>query len=177
MISGLTEDYAALYGPMHEQKSFAGYSIEAHVPEIAALVERTGARRLLDYGSGGGYQYLGRRVHERWGGILPVCFDVGVWQLAERLEGRFEGVICTDVMEHIAEADVDPVLHDILGFTEDRAFVFFAVACRPAKKSLLDGRNCHLTVRPPEWWEQKLAAYRRDGLTIRAVYDTAMETI
>jgi hypothetical protein len=38
--------------------------------------------RLLDYGSGKGYQYLARRYHERWGGLLPHCYDIGVQQLS-----------------------------------------------------------------------------------------------
>ena len=50
--------------------------------------------RLLDYGSGKGYQYLLARIHENWGGHLPICYDPGVIQLATRPPGRFDGIIC-----------------------------------------------------------------------------------
>lgn len=166
-------DYAAAYGAFHEArpKLFAGYSVCNYVADIAELVRQTEAKTMLDYGSGKGYQYLVRRVHEQWGGILPRCYDVGIPQLKERPEGVFDGVICTDVMEHIAETDLDEVLADVLGFAG--RFAFFAIACRAAKKTFPDGTNMHLTVRPAKWWRAKLATLERPGLIVRAAYDEA----
>jgi len=174
-------DYAKTYGAMHNKnaKHFSGYSIKPYVSEIAALVFKHVPGNLLDYGSGKGYQYLALRVHEKWDGMLPVCYDPGVTQLRIKPEGKFDGIICTDVMEHIEEADVDGVLDDIFGFVkideicdEFPSFVFLAIACRPAKrKRLPDGRDVHVTIKPPTWWDAKLAKYQRDGLTIRVVYD------
>lgn len=172
-------DYAAIYGQMHrKEKAFAGRSIRPYVKDIAVLVEETKPRRILDYGSGKGFQYLVLRVHEQWGGMLPHCYDVGVRQLREKPQGPFDGVICTDVMEHIDEPDVDAVLADIFSTIPPRddagtSFAFFSIACRPAARKLLpDGRNVHLTVREPAWWDAKLAAFKRDGLRIVARYDT-----
>lgn len=167
-------DYAKTYGAMHDKnaKHFSGYSIKPYVQEIAALVWDRLPRRMLDYGSGKGYQYLALRVQDHWGGILPVCYDPGVVQLRIKPDGKFGGIICTDVMEHIEEADVDEVLAEIFSFADDHAFVFLSIACRPAKrKRLPDGRDVHVTIRPPDWWDAKLAKFQRDGLTIRAVYD------
>src|SRR5690348_1646525 len=115
----MKEDYAKLYTELHRnEKAFAGYSLKSYVDDIALLVERHNPKSLLDYGSGKGYQYLQKRMHERWGGLLPYCYDVGVRQLSEKPQGLFDGVICTDVMEHIAEEDVDAVLDDIFGYAE-----------------------------------------------------------
>lgn len=168
-------NYAEVYGELHQQKGgkhFSGYSILPHVEKIADLVSEHQPDRLLDYGSGKGYQYLARRVQRHWGGLLPECYDVGVHQLRARPGGKFGGIICTDVMEHIAERDVDAVLADIFSFADGWAFAFFAIACRPAvKKRLPDGRNVHLTVRPPAWWKKRLAAHGRAGLEIVARYD------
>lgn len=169
-------DYATTYGQMHERnpKSFSGYSIKPYVAEIAGLVQTCQPHRLLDYGSGKGYQYLALRVHEHWGGLLPYCYDPGVRQLRERPHGQFGGVICTDVMEHVEEKDVQRVLDDIFGLVDPlaHAFVFLAIACRPAKrKRLPDGRDVHVTIKPPEWWRERLAKYERPGLVIRAEFD------
>ena len=188
-------DYEKAYGQMHEAvpKDFSGYSIKGYVKDIAALVDSHGIirpdawqedTRLLDYGSGKGYQYLGLRVHEQWGGILPVCYDPGVYQLRTKpdkpsrrrppYEGKFAGIICTDVMEHIEEADVDAVLADIFRFADDHGFVFFVIGIDPSyRKKLPDGRDVHVTVKPPTWWDAKLAKYQRDGLTIRVIYEKA----
>lgn len=169
-------DYAKQYGQMHaaNPKAFSGYSIKFHVGTIADLVHRVQPQRILDYGSGKGYQYLARRVHQRWGGLLPHCYDPGVPQLRERPHGKFQGVICTDVMEHIEEADVPDVLADIFSFVDPtaHAFAFFCIACRPAKrKRLPDGRDVHVTIRAPDWWRGRLAKFHRTGLITWTEFD------
>jgi hypothetical protein len=155
------------------QKWFSGQIDIENADAIAGLVEATGARRILDYGSGKGYQYLKDRIHERWGGILPHCYDVGVWQLRHRPTGLFDGVICTDVMEHIAEWDVEDVLADVFGLLRVDAptFAYFNIFCNPAGKTFPDGTNVHLTVKPPEWWEGCISKFSRDNLTIWTDYE------
>jgi len=169
-------NYAATYEELHgvSKRRFSGFSIKPYVDEIAELVESHGTKRLLDYGSGKGYQYLGMRVHERWGGILPYCYDPGVKQLRRKPEGLFDGIICTDVMEHIEKFDVTKTLEMIFRHAEAEAFAFFCIACRPSHritKRLPDGRDVHVTVKPPAWWDKKLEPFKRDGLTVRVVYD------
>lgn len=172
-------DYAALYRPLHEAsggKYFGGKvrGLEA----VIALVARTKPRTMLDYGSGKARQYLVRRVHERWGGLLPHCYDVGVPEFAERPIGTFDGILCGDVMEHIAPEDVDEVLADIFGFASrrpasDESFVYFHISCVPSThKHLPDGRNVHLTVESPAFWDEKLARFKRPWLIIEAQYET-----
>ncbi len=171
-------DYAKAYSALHQRsdKAFSGFSLLPHISAITELVSTTRAQRLLDYGSGRGYQYLAKRAHEAWGGVLPTCYDVGVPMLSTRPQGRFDGVIATDVMEHIEEVDVPTILQDIFGFVEThpsgpKAFAFFSICCKPAKhKTLPDGRNVHLTVKPPGWWNTKLLKHDREGLLIQAVY-------
>lgn len=143
----LTEQYATL----HKLNMFPGWNgVQCCIDEIARLVRETETKTLLDYGSGKGHQYLVQRCHEGWGGILPQCYDPAVPYLNERPEGTFDGVICCDVLEHIPERHVAWIVGDVLAYA--RKFAFFSVATRPAKKTLPDGRNCHLTVRPSEFW-------------------------
>lgn len=146
-------DYAAAYGALHQNdKRFPGYSIGAYTAAIRQLVEEHKPERLLDFGSGKGFQYLVRRVHERWGGLLPYCYDVGVRQLAELPDGTFGGVLCTDVLEHIDEPDLPGIIDTIIGKAEPTGFVLLGISCRPTKKTLPDGRDVHLTIKPPSWW-------------------------
>ena len=170
-------DYAAVYGAIHQNdKYFPGYALTRYAAEVADLVRQTQPRSLLDYGSGKGYQYLARRLHDTWGGLLPVCYDVGVRQLAVRPEGTFDGIICSDVLEHIDEDDLPALLADVFGFVSEReapaeSFVFFAISCIPSRHKLLpDGRNVHVTLQPPEWWRALLANFERPGLRIHSVY-------
>jgi len=46
-------------------------------------------------------------------------------------------------------------LKDVFSYADK--FIFISICTRPAKKkkNLSDGRNCHLTVKPEDWWQKK----------------------
>lgn len=132
-------------------KRFLGFTTKLYVEPIKRLIEETGATSLLDYGSGKGAQYLGgRRVHERWGGLLPWCYDPGVIGLSEKPQRRFDGVICCDVLEHVPEDLLPQVVAEIFGYADK--FVMLGIATVPSHKTLADGTGAHVTVKPPAWW-------------------------
>lgn len=146
-------DYARAYGEMHDSpKRFPGYSLGAYVDSIAKLVAEHRPERLLDYGSGKGYQYLARRYHERWGGLLPHCYDIGVQQISAKPEGMFGGVINTDMLEHIEKPDLPAILDELLGYVAPGGFLFLGISCRPTRKKLPGGGDVHRTIEPPPYW-------------------------
>jgi FkbM family methyltransferase len=170
-------ELVALYARMHAEgetrlgippeKTFPGKSLERHIVRIKRMVDAAGARSILDYGAGKGFQYRPKKVvvdnrqvaesiAEYWDVDEVRCYDPG-YPLHESLpEEQFDGVICTDVLEHVPEEDVAWVLDEI--FARARRFVYVNVACFPAQKSLPNGENAHATLRPPEWWAAQLAA-------------------
>jgi hypothetical protein len=154
-------------------KHFSGKMSQLQVREIRQLVEWSKPTRILDYGSGKGFQYLEKRLHEHWGGVLPYCYDPGVVQIGRKPDGKFTGVICTDVMEHIDPDDVDEILGDIFGslYLTGLVWTYFHISTRPAGKTFEDGENVHLCVRPESWWNAKLDRFNsRADLIIRATY-------
>ena len=161
-----------LYREMHAQgekflgippeMTFPGKSLYAQSPRITKLIRRTGARTILDYGSGKGRQYdeqpLVAESGKRWSSILDywdldtvTCYDPAYGPFSGLPEGKFDGVICTDVMEHCPEEDIPWIAAEIFGYAT--RFVFLNAACFPAQKRLPSGENAHCTVRPPDWWE------------------------
>jgi FkbM family methyltransferase len=173
----------ALYGRMHvegetrlgipAEKTFPGQSLFAHVERIKRLIDETGARTILDYGAGKGLQYRPQKillngvhvadgVAEYWDVDEVHCYDPGYRPHSALPEGRFDGVICTDVLEHCPEEDVPWILDEIFGYAG--RFVYLNVACYPARKTLPNGENAHVTVRPPEWWREKAQAAAPPGI-------------
>jgi len=141
-----------MYRQLHRQGNFHGYSIFPCVATITNLIERTEAKTLLDYGSGKGNQYFIKKVHHEWGGILPTLYDPGIKRYKQLPSREFDGVICTDVLEHLPEEEVEPTIQNLFEYAN--LFIVMSICTRKADKTLPDGRNCHLTIKPYEWWDK-----------------------
>jgi len=164
------------YGRMHvegetrlgipAEQTFPGSSLAPHVTAIKKLIHASSARTILDYGAGKGLQYRPHRVMmegrhvadgiaEYWDVDEVRCYDPGYAPFAALPEGRFDGVICTDVLEHCPEEDLPWIVAELFGFA--KCFIYANVACYPASKHLPDGENAHVTIRDPQWWREFFA--------------------
>jgi hypothetical protein len=163
-----TREYAELLGQyraMHDDaERYGGRRLARHAGGIAALIAETGAKTMLDYGAGKGLGYAAAadgddnsawRAYPGWAGVRVRLYDPGYAPIAQLRQGaRFDGVISTDVVEHLAPWDVPWVLDRIFGLAE--RFVYVAAACYPARAVLPDGRNAHATQQPPHWWRMQM---------------------
>ena len=157
------------------EDQYPGNSLMPQVHRIKALVDRTGAQTVLDYGSGKGRQYdavpLRDAAGNEYPGVLDYwnidevrCYDPGYPPYSKYPEGNFDGVICTDVLEHCPEEDIPWILDELFGFAS--RFVFANVASYPALQRLPNGENAHCTIKPTAWWRDlfKRAAARHAGV-------------
>lgn len=146
-------NYAEEYRKLHENpKHFRGLTTLRHAKDIGELIQLYEARTVLDVGAGKGHQFSQHRIHEQWGVEFPTCYDPGVAEFSEKPTGKFDAVLCIDVLEHIEEADLTAFLQELMGFAKPQGFIFLAICCRHSRKKLPDGRSVHVTVRPPAWW-------------------------
>ncbi|MEO1192334.1 MAG: methyltransferase domain-containing protein [Pseudomonadota bacterium] len=181
-----------LYEQMHTQgetnlkisaeQTFAGQSLVPHIARIRAELKESGSKTLLDYGAGKGLAYkqkplslpsgeTAESLQGHWGLDSITCYDPGYEPFSQLPTERFDAVICTDVLEHIPEEDIDWTLTEIFDYA--KRFVFLTVAYYPAKKRLPNGENAHVTLRKPEWWQRKIiaAAAGRTGLVYRVIFE------
>jgi hypothetical protein len=186
----------ALYQQLHAEgerslgipasRTFAGGSLPRHAPAIKRLIDATGSRTLLDYGAGKGEQYAAaklelpdgtriRRLADYWKVARIVAYDPAYPPLSRLPSEKFDGVICTDVLEHCPEDDLPWIVDEL--FALARRFVFANIASFPALKSLPNGENAHCTVRPPAWWAGLLhaIAHRHLGVRYHVLVDTRMD--
>lgn len=164
-------ELVGIYKELHEkgdkrndiapEHTFDGRSLIAHVNTITQAVVRYELRSLLDYGCGKAVVYDlaqakardGRKLRglrEIWGIDDIRLFDPGYAPFSEPPTGTYDGVICTDVLEHCPEEDIDWIIEDLFGFA--RKFLFMTIACYPAEKALPTGENAHVTQKNPGWW-------------------------
>jgi hypothetical protein len=146
---------------------FDGRSLFDHIPRVRALAVETGARTVLDYGSGKGQLYSRRNfvlgdgtavtsIKEYWGVEDIRCFDPGVPEFADPPAAPYDGVVCTDVLEHIPEEDIPWFVSELFRYA--KRFVYANIAAFPATKTLPNGWNAHVTIRPPAWWAKQIQA-------------------
>ncbi len=181
----------AMYREMHfegekflgipPEKTFPGQSLPPHAGRIKSHIDKFGAKTLLDYGCGKGIQYKpnpvkvsdGRSfnsIPEFWG-VTVALYDPAYTPYSELPQGKYDGVISTDVLEHCPEDDVDWIVDEIFGYANK--FVYANVACYPASKRLPNGENAHTTIKPTEYWSSvfKLAAKKHGNLPWTLVID------
>jgi 2-polyprenyl-3-methyl-5-hydroxy-6-metoxy-1,4-benzoquinol methylase len=153
-------DLIPLYKAMAaEGGNFHGMSVMQHAKSIGKVLKQAGAKTVLDYGCGRGDAYMSaHKVHQAWGlrRIDVTLYDPAFPQHSQLPGRRFDAVICSDVLEHIPEEDVDRFIGGL--FNHAKRVVWASVCCREAKKTFPDGTNLHVTVRPLEWWRERFAS-------------------
>jgi hypothetical protein len=151
-----TPGYAVLQKELH--KGDYGFSGVLYRPTIfhgvSQLAKRYGPVSVLDYGSAGGKTM--QSVRESFWlppSVTDFCYDPFVEGFNAEPEPA-DFVICTDVMEHVEPECTMAVLDHIQALT--KKVVFFTISLRAAHKTLSDGRNAHINLRPVEFWVKEL---------------------
>ena len=151
----ISKDYAAQNSALHHAVPSYGANGGRHAKPVRALMDKHGLKTLLDYGCGKGSLIA----------LFPgaVGYDPAIPELSALPIGPFDLVTCTDVLEHIEPECLDAVLDHIAGLGQ---WVYLLASTKPAKKFLPDGRNAHLIVESPQWWEATLSRYFAGSVSV-----------
>lgn len=140
----ISRDYLKQQRILHGKKSY-GTSGWKH----AKLVSGFGYFDILDYGCGKGLLESGL-------GFKISNYDPAI-EGFENNNTPHDLVFCGDVLEHIEPELLDNVLKDIQRCSIRKAVLIPSTV--PAKKTLQDGRNAHLIIKPAEWWKDRISKY------------------
>lgn len=132
-------------------KSGWGTSGRRYAEEVVEFYKRLEGTTTLDYGSG--QETLRKTLAALTPPIRVSCYDPGI-KGREGMPKPADLVVCTDVFEHVEPDKIDNVIDHV--YTLSAKGVFLAIATRPAKEVLPDGRNAHILLHKPEWWLEKL---------------------
>jgi len=154
----LVDEYKVMHS--HSDRMFNGRSLLKFVDIIKVYLDKNGCQSVLDYGSGKGALYtedfhtiteeINKPLPEYWDIDLCAMYDPAYEKHSTLPDGKFDAVICTDVLEHIPEADLGWVLREI--YSKADKMVFLNVACFEALKKLKDGSNAHVSIFSTEEW-------------------------
>lgn len=143
-----TDAYKQTLAAMHQK---TGWGSSNTIPELAlATIKKYQPKSLLDFGAGKG------RVTEALRTQFP---DIKVHGYEPSQEGaelpeRIDMTFSKDVLEHVEPDLLEYTLYDLHQRTQK--VHYHLIACHKAHHYLPDGRNAHLIVETPDWWQRKL---------------------
>lgn len=173
MTELLSAEYLALLTEKHRVKPWGGGGA-SWVPHVLPLVEdlELNAPTFLDYGCG--------RATFKWA-MLEALPSATVFEYDPGIPGKdaqpapADIVIATDVMEHVEEQFVDATLQKLAALSQ--RLCFMNIACELSKSLLPDGQNAHITVRPPDWWIDKIKRNFGKAFEIRVYERRSKRTV
>tara|TARA_R110001606_G_scaffold232067_1_gene379613 strand:- start:62 stop:724 length:663 start_codon:yes stop_codon:yes gene_type:complete len=139
---------------------YNGISLAQHIPTLTNIIKKNNCKTLLDYGCGKGVLYtknfkdvtevISKPLNKHWNLDSFKLYDAGYKKHSKYPKGKYDAVICTDVIEHIWKDDLYWFTKELCSFA--KKFVFINVACYPAKKTFKDGTNVHVSIYKPQEW-------------------------
>jgi len=144
-----SDSYKETLKGLHESKAFG---TKSSIPqEVIDCIEKYQVTSILDFGCGKG-NFL-NTLKERYPDITVFGFDPGN-DLFSTLPDTVDMIYSSDVLEHIEPEHLIETLVDLK--TRCSKVMYHLIACHPAKRIMNDGRNAHLIVENPKWWQAKL---------------------
>lgn len=115
---------------------------------------------IIDYGCGPGNMIKSFKdifPNKEFNGYDPAVDEF------KTIPNKADLLYSTDVLEHFEPEFLDQGLANILELADIQ---YHYIACHHAKKTLPDGRNCHLVIENPRWWMAKFLEIMDNSWTI-----------
>ena len=148
----ISEEYRKEQQHLHETNPNYGVASMQYGETVAQMCKMWGCTMLLDYGAG--KQRLEPALRRAGFDGVYYAYDPAIPEIAHCEDEAYQFVACIDVLEHIEPDYLDFVLDDLQYHLHFRGLL--TIHTGPAKKTLSDGRNAHLTQQPARWWLPKL---------------------
>jgi 2-polyprenyl-3-methyl-5-hydroxy-6-metoxy-1,4-benzoquinol methylase len=176
---GAYSNYGAIYDHIYATSPAYGEEMDiltdraSKDPIIARVIEVFAPRTVVDLGCGQGH-YL-RKLKQDFDidvtgvEVSRVCCETylaGLKHVNEdiytflKTPARFDLLLCTDVLEHIAEDEIDAILFEAARMAP---VALYGIANHSDVQA---GIELHLTAKPVEWWLERLS---RNYVEVRAI--------
>ena len=166
MTTTISDEYRKLNTMLHEgNNNFGakGYKVASMI--WSSFIKPLDIKSIIDYGCG--KATLSMELKDKYGYANVLNFDpcVPAFNHKNLKDDSAHGLVCTDVLEHIEPEHLDAVLADINRLSPVH---FLRISLVPSNKTLPDGRNAHLIVKPSDWWKERLES---NGFVVKDVIE------
>lgn len=140
----ISEEYQRKITEYHRTHRWGG-AVEGKAFEIKCIAKDNGCSTILDFGCGFG------ALKNKVGHEFDVTeYDAGIEGKNKLPVGKFDMVVCCDVMEHVEPEFVDQTIDWLYYYATKMIYV--SICCAPSLQTFDDGSNLHLTIQTPSWW-------------------------
>lgn len=147
----MRKKYIEQYKLLYEIKPKYGASSVKLFDTICPIIKEYSPVKILDYGCG--RSPLLEMLKEVFGQLQTYRFDPVFEQYSVMPEEKMDFVICTDVLQHVPQEDLDETLCEI---SQKSKNCFFHIKCTDHPTKFPNGEPSNITVRPTEWWKELL---------------------
>ena len=183
-----SEKYVELveaYKNLHkEEDKFRGISLVPFAYDIYNILLHNNCKSILDYGCGKAIPYkknhrdvdpkkkipnFDKPLHKWWGIDELFLYDPAYPEHDKLPTKKYDMVICTDVLEHIPEEDLDWTIQELCSFANKTVFINVStlLAKKTFKTGKYKGENVHVTVYNHEWWLNKISKIWNDHKNLK----------
>lgn len=180
------------YKELHKEESkFRGISLVPFAIDMYGIIQYNKCKSIIDYGCGKAIAYKENfkeidpkkkipnftvPLHKWWGIDELSLYDPGVPEHSTLPTKKADLVICTDVLEHVPEEDLDWVIKELCSLSNSA--VFINVSSVPALKTFTTGKykgmNVHVSLFDHAWWVNKITEIHKDYKDLK-IYLTSAE--
>jgi len=141
----VSEEYKQQLKQTHENKNWGTTSNLPKQVELA--IAKYNPKSILDFGCGKGQ--IVNLLKEKYPHMTVYGYDPA---FNDQLPDSVDMIMSTDVLEHVEPDALEATLDDL----NKRCNIvqYHLIACFKAKKVLPDGRNAHLIIKTPDWWQE-----------------------
>jgi len=153
-MSITNQDHIKQYEEVHSNQEIYGQSSLLFKDQISLIIKTFKPKSILDYGCGKGK--LMESISKEHPEIKCYNYDPSICKFSTIPIDHVDMIINTDVLEHIPEEDIDDVLQHISSLCN---YAYFNLHHGLAACILPNGENAHCTVKPREWYYEKMTKY------------------
>ena len=150
----MQDKYIEQYKLLYQIKPKYGKSSVKLYDTILPIINEYSPNSILDFGCG--QSPLVDMIKEVFNGISIHRYDPVFEEFSKLPNHIVDFVICTDVLQHVPEDDLDNTLKQITSLSKN---CFFHIKCTDHPTRFPNGEPSNITVRSKEWWKKFLSNY------------------
>jgi hypothetical protein len=148
----MSDDLIQQYRLIHSREAYGNTSVK-NLPYILPLIDELKPSSIIDFGCG--QSSLADELAKATG-ARTARYDPAIPEHSTKPEGKFDLLVNVDVLEHVPEEELEPIIAEMASFAKNAIIV---IDTGPAVLVLPDGRNAHVTQQDQDWWAMKLGAH------------------